>query len=193
LSKPFYLRFSRGGRGVSIPVLMYHNLHELDESATEGKRTWTVSPDAFAAQMTYLAEQGWHSISPQQMADYFDSGAPLPPKSIIISMDDGYKEVYTVAYPIFVKTGLRPLLFIVLKYVGFPAYLDWPQLEELVAHGFMVGSHSYDHSNLRQVDDDALEEQIGGSKDQLVERLGVTIDAFCYPYGSYETLTASIA
>ena len=60
-------------------------------------RTWSVSPEAFSEQMTYLAREGWHSVSPAELYAYLQEGAPLPPKAIIISMDDGYREVYDVA------------------------------------------------------------------------------------------------
>ena len=104
----------------------------------------------------------------------------------MITMDDGYKEVYNIAYPVLVKAGLRPVLFIVPQYVGYGAYLNWSQLEELVSEGFVIGSHGYDHSNLRKASDAELEHQMADSKARLVERLGVAVDAFCYPYGSYD-------
>ena len=189
MGNTFQVRFGRMGRGVPIPVLMYHHILKLDEEATEGQRTWTVSPDAFAAQMAYLQGHGWRSISPTQLATYLTAGQPLPPKPIIISMDDGYKEVFTSAYPILIETELRPVLFIVPQYVGYGAYMDWSQLEELVSAGFIIGSHGYDHSNLRQADEAELQHQVDDSRTVLAERLGVTIDAFCYPFGSYDERT----
>ena len=184
MSQPFHLCFSSGGRGVPVPVLMYHHILELDDGASEGQRTWTVSPDAFAAQMAYLDDQGWRTISPAQLAAYLEGGEPLPAKPLIISMDDGYQETYATAFPILSQTQLRPLLFIEPQAVGYPCCLEWSQLEELVAAGFFIGSHSYDHSDLRKVDEAGLEYQIGDSQAILSERLGVEIDAFGYPYGS---------
>lgn len=182
----FSLRFACGGRGVPVPVLMYHHVKELEASASDYLRTWTVSPDAFADQMTYLVQHGWESISPTQLAAYFNSGEPLPPRPIIISIDDGNDNVYTEAHAVFMKTGLRPVLFIVPQFLGYGAYLEWDQLKEMVAAGFAVGSHTYDHSDLRKVDDAELRRQLVESREVLVERLGVSVDALSYPYGSYD-------
>jgi peptidoglycan/xylan/chitin deacetylase (PgdA/CDA1 family) len=189
LAEPFRLRYGAGGRGAPIPVLMYHRIQDLDASATSLQRTWTVSPDAFAAQMRYLAEHGWHSVSPAQVAAYLGHGEPLPARPVVISMDDGYREVYTTAYPILAETGLLPVLFVVPQYMGYGAYLDWPMLEELAAAGFAVGAHGYDHSDLRKAPDSDLPRQIVQSRAVLEERLGITVDSFCYPYGSYDRRT----
>ncbi|MHB1295446.1 MAG: polysaccharide deacetylase family protein [Anaerolineae bacterium] len=185
LAEPYILRFGAGGPGVPVPTLMYHHLAELAEDAGESARTWTVSPAAFAEQMAWLADHDWHSITPSELAAYLQ-GAPLPARPVIISMDDGYREVATVAWPVFRRTGLRPVLFVIPSHCGYRAYLDWPDLETLVADGAAIGSHTYDHVNLRQVGDDALAHQLGDSRAVLEERLGVRVDALCYPYGGYD-------
>jgi len=194
LREPFRLHFASGdcGRsfscGVPVPILMYHHILNLDAQASSAQRTWTVAPEAFAQQMRYLADHGWQSISPTQLIAYFQ-GQPLPPRPIIITMDDGYKEVFTAAYPIFMETGLRPILFIVPQYVEYKAYLHWEELRALVADGFAIGAHGYDHSNLRKAGAAGLKRQLEDSRALLAERLGTTVDAFCYPNGSYDART----
>lgn len=189
LEAPLVLRYGVGGRGVPVPILMYHAIEDLDEDAGASKRTWTVSPGAFAEQMAYLQAEGWTSIAPGQLATYLTAGEPLPPKPVIISMDDGYKEVHSVVYPLLKDTPLRPVLYIPPDHIGLRAYLDWDQLKELVDAGFLLGTHGYDHTDLRQAPDADLPRQVGGSKEVLEEALGVTIDSFCYPYGSYDERT----
>ena len=189
LARPFELRFTTGGRGAPIPILMYHHIKKLDDDATEGQRTWTVSPQAFEEQMRYLLSHGWHSIGPDELVQYLTQGAPLPPRPVMITMDDGYKEVYATVLPLLRDTPLRPVLFIVPGYMGYGDYLNWEQLAELVQAGFLIGSHSYDHANLREQDDAGLEKQIGDSRYRLEDELGITVDAFCYPFGSYDERT----
>lgn len=186
------LSFGIGGRGAPIPVLMYHHLAELDADASESQRTWTVSPAAFEEQMRYLAASGYHTIVPTQLVAYLSAGEPLPTRPLVISMDDGYVDVYDVARPILAELALSGTLFIVPEYVGYGAYLSWEQLEELAAAGHAIGAHGYDHSNLRKASDAALLHQIKGARDLLAERLGVTVDAFCYPYGSYDERTLAL-
>jgi len=182
----FRLRFALRGRGAPVPILMYHNLKKLGDHPSEMQLTWTVSPDAFVAQMTYLSQQGWQSITPAQLAGYLIEGEPLPLRPVMITLDDGYKEVYTLAYPVFARLGLRPVLFIVPHYLGFPAYLDWERLQELAEAGCVIGSHGYDHANLLKASDAEVERQVRDSQAVLAERLKVTVDAFAYPYGYYD-------
>ena len=186
LAEGWRARFQRGGRGTPLPVLMYHHVKPLEVGATEGQLTWAVSPEALAAQIAYLLAEGWQTISPGELADYFEAGEPLPAKPLLITFDDGYKEVYERAYPLFAPTALRPTLFIITQDTerGYPAMMDWTQLQELVAAGFHIGSHSSDHADLRKKDAATLTYQIGDSQALLEKRLGVRVDAFCYPYGS---------
>lgn len=182
LAQPYTLAFAVGGRGAPVPALMYHHLAELGQDATPGQLDWTVSPQALAEQLTYLHAHGWHAIVPNDLAAYMAAGEPLPPRSLLITIDDGYKEVLAVA-PLFVESGLMPVLFIVTDYVEYGAYLTWEELAGLAAQGFIIGSHSVDHRDPREADDTELRRQMADSKSLLEEQLGVQVDAFCYPYG----------
>jgi len=192
LENPIRLSFSTGGNRVPIPVLMYHHVLELEKDASEGMRTWTVSPEAFREQLEYLEQNGWHSISARDLADYLLEGTPLPPQPIVITIDDGNADLYRVAFPILKETRLRPVLFIVPTYMGYGAYIDWPQLKEMVEAGFYVGSHSYDHPDLRKLSDAELKRQILESRQILEDHLGIEIDAFCYPFGAYDQRTIDL-
>jgi peptidoglycan/xylan/chitin deacetylase (PgdA/CDA1 family) len=184
LAEDWELRYGVGGRGVPLPVLMYHHLRELDADASEGQRLYSVAPEAFEQQMDWLVAHGWHSISTDAWVGYLE-GQPLPPRPMMITIDDGYREVYTVAHPVFERTGLRPVLFVVIAYMQNSGYLSWEHLRELVAAGYTVGAHSYDHTNLRELAVADLQHQIADPKNELERELGITISAYCYPYGSY--------
>ncbi len=192
LQEPFTIAFETTGSSLALPILMYHRLADLDADATELQRTWTVKPDAFAKQMRYLAQEGYHSVAPSQLYAYWHDQVPLPPKPIMITMDDGYADLYTVAMPIFLETGLRPVLFIFPKVLGYGMYIGWEELQELVDVGCTVGSHSFTHENLRDLDQEGLRYEIVDSKSTLEERLGIGIDSFCYPYGSYDQRTLDL-
>ncbi len=67
LEAPLVLRYSVGGRGVPVPILMYHAIEDLDEGASASEHTWTVAPAAFAEQMAYLLAEGWTTIAPGRL------------------------------------------------------------------------------------------------------------------------------
>jgi len=181
------LDFAVGGRGVPVPVLMYHRVRELEPDATETQRTWTVSPSALAEQMDYLVAQGYRTISPNELADYLETGYPLPLRPVIITFDDGSIDVYTTVYPLLKDGPLRPVLFLIPSHmVGYGAYLDWAMARELVAAGFVIGVHSYDHISLRGLPDEELSIQVKEAKTALEEGLSIPLDSFSYPMGAYD-------
>lgn len=93
-----------------VPVLMYHHI-----STSPGMIT--VSPDNFAAQMTYLADAGYTTIGSTQLAAYL-AGEALPEKSVMLTFDDGYLDNWVHAYPVLQAHGLTALCFLVTSWIG---------------------------------------------------------------------------
>ena len=85
----------------AVPVLNYHQINDRDENAL------TVHTDQFEAQMKYLADNGYHTITPEDMVDAWENGTELPDKPVIITFDDGYADNYRNAYPILKKYNLK--------------------------------------------------------------------------------------
>ena len=177
--------FETGDGGVPVPILMYHRFRELDADATQGQRDWSVSPSEFAVQMDYLVARGYHSIHFGDLLAYVDDGRPLPSRPVIISMDDGWREIYDVAWPVLRERGLLASLFVLPDYAEYSAYANWDELKELAAAGFYFGSHSLTHPDLRTLPTaDALAE-ICESKGRIEAELDQPIVVFCYPMGAY--------
>lgn len=97
----------------SLPVLMYHYISEYN-SAT------SVSPQNFSAQCEGMAQAGWKGISLQQAEAYFVHGIPLPPKSLLITFDDGYLDNYIHAWPILQRYGHQAVIFAVSQRLASP-------------------------------------------------------------------------
>ena len=82
--------------------------------------------------------------------------------------------------------------FIVTNYVGSRGFVSWSRLRTIVAEGMEIGSHSRSHPYLDKIDNAGiLWDQIYTSKQILESQLGVAVDTFAYPYGSYNAATAS--
>ncbi|NWG32499.1 MAG: polysaccharide deacetylase family protein [Rhodocyclaceae bacterium] len=94
----------------AIPVLMYHHV-----SPNPG--LVTVSPENFRAQMRQLAEQGWHTLTLDDLARFL-AGEPMPKKSIVITFDDGYLDNWVHAHPVMAEYGLHGAIFIVTGWIG---------------------------------------------------------------------------
>lgn len=64
--------------------------------------------------------------------------------------------------------------------------MDWAQVQEMARGGVRFGSHGASHEILQNLDADAVRHDLTTSKAALEARLGVPVDAFCYPNARYE-------
>ncbi len=130
-----------------VPVLNYHQINDRDHNAL------TLSTSEFEAQMRYLAENGYHPITPNELADHLENGAPLPEKPILLTFDDGYIDNYKNAYPILQKYGLKGSIFIITDYLNvYPNYLTWEICQEMQDSGIIdIECHTMTHVALSEL------------------------------------------
>lgn len=171
-------------------ILTYHS---IDESGS----AISVSPQAFKAQMRYLKEQGYRSLSLKQAFGDKTAGSTSE-KTFVLSFDDGYRNFYCEAYPVLEACGFTATVFIVTRHVGalstwcrregVPALslMPWLELTELSRLGIDIQPHSRTHPQLPLLRDAELHEEIAGSKVDIEDRLGYAADYFCYPYGELD-------
>jgi peptidoglycan/xylan/chitin deacetylase (PgdA/CDA1 family) len=159
---------------------MYHHI------GASFKSPYNVSTSDFEAQMGHLAQNGYTTVSIDQIAAALRGESRLPPCPVAITFDDGYASQYANALPILREHGFRASFNLVLRYVGMSkAFIGWEQVEALAAADMSIGSHTYDHAELTTLSDAQLDRQVVRSKNELEDRLGVSISTFVYPYGSY--------
>lgn len=172
-----------------IPVLNYHQINN------KAHHLLTLSSQEFEAQMSYLHEAGYTTISPDQLADHLQYGASLPPNPILITFDDGYEDNYRVAYPILQKYNFTATIFLITDFVSNnKRYLTWSQVNEMKENGFSFGSHTLSHVFLANAmtDDDILSE-LTKSREAMEWRLNQKIEYFAYPGGIYDQRVIKMA
>lgn len=181
----------------TVPVLSYHRFAPGDRSSDRLE----ISEREFDAQMAYLAREGYTVIGLPELADYMEGKRPLPPRSVVLTLDDGYESVYTVAYPVLRKYGFPATIFIYTDFVGAGSALKWPQMKEMVASGLIdIQPHSKSHSNLtRRLTGESktgylsrLNRELRVPADLLRKRLGIPIHSFAYPYGAVDETVAKV-
>jgi peptidoglycan/xylan/chitin deacetylase (PgdA/CDA1 family) len=94
----------------ALPVLMYHHV-----SPNPG--LVTVSPHTFHAHMAWLARHGYRTVGCDDLASFL-AGSPLPPKSVLVTFDDGYLDNYVYAHPVLREYGLHAAIFLVTGWIG---------------------------------------------------------------------------
>lgn len=100
------------GYCLNVPVLFYHHVQPQSMAIEKKQTSMSVDNGVFNNQMEYLKSRGYNTITVKQLVDALITHASLGPKSIAITLDDGYKDVYDYAYPIFKKYNLTANLMI---------------------------------------------------------------------------------
>ncbi len=185
-----------------IPILMYH---KVNPDPTVGGYGLRVTPRTFEKEMRYLKTSGFHTVSLLDLADHFNRDTLLPARPVVITFDDGYLDNYTYAFPIIKKYGMTATIFVVADTVGginsFDYYAHrqplnhmagWGELREMARAGITIGSHTLTHPHLAELSPDIARQEIAGSRKKLEQGLGRKVEVFCYPYGSYNSLTARL-
>ena len=175
-------------RQVRVPILMYHHIDDPGPGADEFRRDLSVTPKDFKKQLAYLQQDGYESITLNDLALYLSVGKPLPPKPIILTFDDGYADAYTRAFPRLLRFGFTGTFFLVTAPIDAqnPDFLSWDQVQEMHAAGMRFEPHSYDHPDMRNRGFDFVVYQVLAPKEAIEARTGETSRFFAYPSGRYD-------
>lgn len=172
--------------GVAVPILVYHVVRPSYPGDDAAVRAIALTPETFGKELAHLKSAGYHLISFHELEAHFQSNAPLPPKPIILSFDDGWRDQFVYAFPILKAHGDRATFFIFTNAIGRRGFMTWDDLRALVAAGMPIGAHSRSHPFLTKITDPAkLWNEIDGSKTLLEKTLGVSVTEFAYPFGQY--------
>jgi peptidoglycan/xylan/chitin deacetylase (PgdA/CDA1 family) len=172
-----------------VPILMYHDI------PPEKEVFFDVTPEEFREHLELIKENGLTPVSMDQLVAHLRTGLPLPEKPVLLAFDDGYKGHYDYVLPLLQEYGY-PGLFSIYTYKvsrdhGRPG-LTWEQLEQMAADPLVtIAAHSVMHpTDLRELSDETLQQEIIQSRQILQERLGIQIRYFTYPEGKYDARVA---
>lgn len=180
----------------TVPILSYHNF-----SLSEFNKM-TVSRGMFEQQMSLLKEKGYRVISMDQFFDFLEFKASIPPKSVVITIDDGWLSAYEIAFPILKKYGYPATLFLYTDIIGKASKsLSWNLLQEMTNEGIEVQCHTKSHRNLTLPEKkesfkdyfENLEKELEGCKDTVKHRLNREVKYLAYPYGDTNSLVIEAA
>jgi peptidoglycan/xylan/chitin deacetylase (PgdA/CDA1 family) len=169
-----------------VPILCYHQIRDWRPTDSKTARDYIVPEDKFRDQMKQLADSGYQTILPDQLYDYLAYGTPLPEKPVMLTFDDNDLDQYTVAYPELKKYGFKGVFFIMTVTIGKPRYMSREQIRELSDAGHVIGSHTYDHKNVKKYEEADWAVQIEKPNKKLEEITGKKIEHFAYPFGLWK-------
>jgi peptidoglycan/xylan/chitin deacetylase (PgdA/CDA1 family) len=166
-----------------VPILCYHQIRNW--ISTDGKmgKDYIVPIAEFKSQMKMLADSGYQTILPDQLYNYLVYGTKLPKKPIMLTFDDTKLDQYTNALPELKKYGFKGVFFIMTVSLGKPNYMSKAQVKELSDAGHVIGSHTYDHQNVKKYQGEDWVTQIEKPTKTLKEITGKDVKYFAYPFG----------
>jgi peptidoglycan/xylan/chitin deacetylase (PgdA/CDA1 family) len=172
-----------------VTILIYHRFGE------EKYPTTNVSTERFREQMAYLLANNYRIMSLGDLIGAISEKKSLPTKTVVITIDDGFKSVYTQAWPILRSFKFPFTVFINAKSIdrGFNDYMSWDEIRELAGSGVDFQDHSYAHARLVDVPEGMDDEQYRNwissdlvkSSLRLIKELGNKPRFFAIPYGEH--------
>ncbi|WP_157496893.1 polysaccharide deacetylase family protein [Hahella ganghwensis] len=179
----------------TIPILCYHQFTEASSSS----HPLVLRERKFRRQMQYLKDNGYQVLGLDDLDDYFTGKKPIPDKSVVLTIDDGYRSIYDVAYPVLKEFGYPATVFLYTDFVGGGAALSWNQIKELQSSDLITFQpHSKSHTSLATLDDpdqakvDFIRAEVAEPKAVLQSRIGVSSRHFAYPYGDSSLTAVSV-
>jgi peptidoglycan/xylan/chitin deacetylase (PgdA/CDA1 family) len=175
-----------------VVILMYHHCAKLPPDAI--MRGLYVSPRQFAWQMDWLSQRNL------QFCGFGDLEKPVPAGKtrVMITFDDGLRDVYENAWPILAERRLPAVIFPVVGDIGKSgvvwtenkdkspqALMTENQIREMTDGGIEFGSHLWEHRKASRLPAAELREQLARSRDRLSQITGRDTPSIAYPYGDY--------
>lgn len=179
----------------AIPILLYHS---VSDTPTGDFGPFTVSRRQFAAHLDRLLAEEFQTLTIGQMLERVRAQRPLPKRTAVITVDDGFADFQANAWPELQKRGMNATLYVTAGVIGGRAswlaplqadqmaMLDRHQLLDLAAQGCEIGAHSMSHPQLDCLPRYQAAHEIRQSKDILEQVLGQSVDSFAYPHGYHD-------
>jgi peptidoglycan/xylan/chitin deacetylase (PgdA/CDA1 family) len=166
-----------------VPILCYHQIRDWRTSDSKTAKDYIIPISTFKSHIKILADSGYHSVLPDQVYNYLVFGDALPKKPVMITFDDTDLDQYTIAAPELKKYGFKAVYFIMTVSLGQKNYMTKAQVKELSDEGNVIGSHTWDHHNVKKYQGNDWVIQIDKPTKTLETITGKSIKYFAYPFG----------
>jgi len=169
-----------------LPILEYH--YSTFRMA-DGVRMQT---DWFENQLQWLDDNGYTTVTSQQLADFVQGKAELPQRSVALTFDVGaskFEDYTNIVVPALRQHGFHGIFFILasrtLDSCADPAIACWPMVKEWADEGIIsVGSHTWTHLDYQTLTPQEIYLDAGHSKALIEEKTGHAVLGLCYPFDS---------
>ncbi|WP_229838106.1 polysaccharide deacetylase family protein [Cellvibrio zantedeschiae] len=169
-------------------VLIYHHVSNTMPAST------SISPERFLAHMDYLEKNNFKIVPLTELTEKLRKGDVLPDKTVAITFDDSYADVYTAAYPVLKKRGWPFTFFVNTDAVGSgKLFVTWDQLRDMSKNGVTIANHTTAHNHMVRLNKSETQSQwrervtgeITRAQEKIKQEIGSAPHVFAYPFGEY--------
>jgi peptidoglycan/xylan/chitin deacetylase (PgdA/CDA1 family) len=169
----------------NVMILCYHRFGSP-------KARMVISPEDFEKQMAYLKKNDYRVIPLTRVHAFFRGEAALPQRAVVITIDDGYRSAYDIAFPILKKYGFPATFFVYSDFLGSREGLGRGQIKEMTSSGLVeIQPHSKSHLSLtRRLADESdeayqarVEDELKTPGQQLKKAFRSPLHTYAYPFG----------
>lgn len=167
---------------INIPCFVYHRFGDSRYPSTN------ISIEDFENHLHYLKQNNFNVITLGQAIKMLNGDISPMDKSVVITIDDGYRSFLENGMPLLRKYGFKATLFVNTNASGNDL-LNWDEIKELKEEGIEIGNHSHAHPYfLNRKESEIVSDfliDIKNSKKIFEEKMGYSPDLYAYPYGEY--------
>ena len=176
----------------ALVILQYHHISDTTPKST------SLSPALFEQHLNYLNNNNFQVISLKQASLMLQQGRLIADKSVVITFDDGYRSIFTEAFPLLKKYNFPFTVFVNTSPIEhqLPQFMGWQELQKLIDNGGSIGNHTVNHAHLIKKNKRNISSQtemiiseIQDAQRLLEKNLSEVLKAFAYPYGEYDLVT----
>ncbi|WP_165905013.1 polysaccharide deacetylase family protein [Parashewanella curva] len=170
-------------------ILQYHHVSNETPAIT------SVTPAQFAEQMQYLADNQFNVVPLSRVIQALKNKQSLPDKTVAITFDDGYRNIYENARPVLKKHGFPYAMFLASQPIDqrINRMMSWQQIQTIAKEKAEIMNHTYDHVHLiRKLASETkgqwlsrIKANIKKNEQTIYQRTGQSFKALAYPYGEY--------
>jgi hypothetical protein len=182
------VRFAGRTRNGFVPILKYHSISSNLFGQSHPYFQINTQPEIFSKQMRWLKSQGYQGIHLSEMFDGLASGLDMSNR-VVITFDDGYRDFFTEGFAILKQCGFKATVFLVTDRIRKTPvrnegvdYLTWNDVRQLHAEGVQFGSRTVTHPDLRSLEPEQIDYEIGYSKEVIEQEIGEAVESFSYPF-----------
>lgn len=169
---------------LTAAIFFYHHVQPLTIAEEKWQKPLSVDPIYFRSGLQYLKNKGYSFISLKDFADALTNRRPLPEKTAVITLDDGYYDNFTYALPIAKEMNIPITIALITGFIGKEDYLTYPAIQKMLDSGLIsFVSHSWSHQSLHGTNTETINLQVQNAHDQLEKITDQPSDMFIYPYG----------